>query len=138
MTSTYIPVALVRAVRERARLSCEYCHLPQEFQEAAFHFDHILPRSAGGKSDLDNLALACVSCSLRKADRLAADDPSTASKQPLFHPRTNVWSDHFAWSKEWRLIGLTPRGRATVVALGMNRPSVLATRQFLASVGQFP
>jgi hypothetical protein len=138
MTSAHIPVALVRVVRERAQYACEYCQLPQEFQEATFHIDHILPRSARGKTVLDNLALACVSCSLRKADRLAADDPSTVSKLPLFHPRTDVWSDHFAWGKEWRLIGLTPRGRATVAALGMNRPRILATRQLLAGVGHFP
>ena len=138
MTSTYIPVALARTVRERARHSCEYCHLPQEFQEAAFHLDHIVPRAEGGKTASNNLALACVSCSLRKGDRRTADDPSTVSKHPFFHPRTDVWSDHFAWGNDLRLIGLTPCGRATVAALKMNSPRILATRQLLANVGRFP
>jgi 5-methylcytosine-specific restriction endonuclease McrA len=138
MTSKHIPATLVRAVRKRAGFSCEYCQLPQEYQEAIFHIDHVSPRSAGGKTVLDNLAVACVTCSLRKGDRVEAEDQLTSAKYPLFHPRTDVWSDHFAWGKEWRLIGLTARGRATVVALGMNRPRILATRQLLASVGHFP
>ena len=53
---------------------CEYCHLPQLLQEAAFHIDHISPRSGKGPSHADNLALACVTCSLKKAARTRARD----------------------------------------------------------------
>ena len=42
--SEHIPGALARAVRDRAGNICEYCHLPQLLQEAAFHIDHI-PRA---------------------------------------------------------------------------------------------
>jgi HNH endonuclease len=65
--SEHIPHGVVRVVRARAGRICEYCHLPQILQEAAFHIDHISPRSRKGSSDIDNLALACVTCSLRKA-----------------------------------------------------------------------
>jgi hypothetical protein len=41
--SEHIPGALARAVRDRAGKMCEYCHLPQLLQEAAFHIDHISP-----------------------------------------------------------------------------------------------
>jgi len=118
MTSAHIPLRLVRAVRERASRICEYCRLPQEFQEATFHIDHILPRSAGGKTTLDNLALACVSCSLHKATRLDVSDPLTQESLLLFHPRKDSWFDHFTWGKDWRLAGLTPEGRATIVSAG--------------------
>ncbi len=57
----------------------------------------------------------------------------------LFNPRTQVWPEHFAWSEEGDLIvGLTPTGRATVVALNLNRPSLVKARQLWVSVGWHP
>jgi 5-methylcytosine-specific restriction endonuclease McrA len=138
MTSRHIPVSLVRAVRERARHACEYCQLPQEFQEATFHVDHVKPRAEGGQTVLSNLALACVSCSLHKADRLAADDPATRKRLILFNPRADDWKRHFAWDSDCRLVGRTPRGRATIFALRMNRAGILAVRRLLAKVGHIP
>lgn len=67
---------LRRRVVERAGNRCEYCGLAQTGQEAAFHVDHVVPVSAGGPTGLDNLALACVSCSLRKGARLVAPRPN--------------------------------------------------------------
>jgi hypothetical protein len=40
---------------------------------------------------------------------------------PLFHPRRDAWSDHFA-VRSGRIIGLTRIGRATVRLLNMNAP----------------
>ena len=96
--SEHIPGALARAVRDRAGNICEYCHLPQLLQEAAFHIDHISPRSGKGPSHADNLALACVTCSLKKAARTRARDASSKELVPLFHPRFDRWRDHFRWS----------------------------------------
>ena len=62
--SERLPAALIKFVRRRARHVCEYCHLPQRSQEAVFHVDHIQPRVAGGPTRAENLALACVTCSL--------------------------------------------------------------------------
>jgi len=133
--SEHIAVALVKLVRRRARDLCEYCHLPQQSQEAAFHVDHIQPRAAQGPTRADNLALACVTCSLRKAAHTRGRDPDSSELVPLFHPRQDRWADHFRWSGECRLIGRTPTGRATIVALGMNRPAVLAIRMALVKLG---
>jgi HNH endonuclease len=112
----------------RARQRCEYCQLSQLGQEAAFHIDHVRPRAAGGPSTADNLALACVSCSLRKWAKQTAKDPESGDEVPLFNPRTQSWADHFRWEGE-RLVALTPTGRATVAALALNRPMILAIRQ---------
>jgi 5-methylcytosine-specific restriction endonuclease McrA len=128
--SEHIPADLAKAVRERAGYICEYCHLPQILQEAAFHIDHITPRRTRGPSRLDNLALACVTCSLKKAGRTHARDPRTKELVPFFHPRQDRWSDHFRWSGS-KVIGLTATGRATVCGLGMNRSAVVAIRQML-------
>lgn len=123
-----IPARLRRLVIDRAAGRCEYCGLSQEGQEAEFHIDHIVPRASGGETIAQNLALACVSCSLRKAARLTARDPETDQEVPLFHPRQDRWDDHFRW-RDVRIVGLTPTGRATVEALRMNRLLILAIRE---------
>lgn len=136
--SDHIPADLARRVRLRAGNVCEYCRLPQSSQEATFHVDHIRPRDAGGETRLDNLALACVTCSLRKSARTRARDPRTRRLVPLFHPRRDLWAEHFHWNNRWRAGGTTAIGRATIAALGMNRPAVIVIRQMLATLGRFP
>jgi 5-methylcytosine-specific restriction endonuclease McrA len=134
--SEHVPARLVRMVRERAGDVCEYCHLPQILQEAAFHIDHVTPRAAKGPSHEDNLAMACVTCSLKKAGRTHARDPRTRELVPLFHPRKDRWSNHFRWSRGVKLFGRTPTGRATIVALAINRPAVVAIRRVLIRLGR--
>lgn len=123
-----VPARLHRLVLQRAGTRCEYCGLSQAGQEASFHVDHIVPKVAKGATRADNLALACVSCSLRKEARRSAIDLVTGRKVALFHPRRQRWRDHFRWAGV-RVLGLTPTGRATVSALRMNRPLILAIRE---------
>jgi hypothetical protein len=132
-----IPADARRQVIRRAEDRCEYCGLSQAGQEALFHVDHVVPVTAGGTAALDNLALACVSCSLRKGARQQAPDPKTGKEVPLFHPRQEVWGRHFRWDGV-RILGLTPTGRATVAALSMNRPLALAIRREEAFRGRHP
>lgn len=66
MSSSHIPVFLRKLVIRRAGNRCEYCRLSQKGQEATFHIDHIVPMAADGRTVAENLALACVSCLLRK------------------------------------------------------------------------
>ena len=134
--SKYLPAGLARLVRERARLACEYCLLPQSLQEATIHLDHVRPRADQGSTDADNLAFACVTCSLRKAARTSARDPKTKLLVRLFNPRKDDWERHFRWTRSWRLVGRTPTGRATARALAMNRPAVLKIRRMLARLGE--
>jgi hypothetical protein len=93
-------------VRLRANERCEYCRIAQVGQEATFHVDHVIPQAAGGVTSLQNLALACVSCSLRKGARPTAVDPGTGDATPLFHPRLHAWSDHFIGSVSGEILGL--------------------------------
>ena len=123
-----IPARLRRLVVSRAGERCEYCRLAQKGQEATFHIDHILPKAAGGRTSAANLALACVSCSLRKEARRSGIDPNTFRRVALFHPRRQRWLDHFR-CEGFRIVGLTATGRATVDALQMNRPLILAIRR---------
>jgi len=121
----------------RAGNRCEYCGLSQVGQEATFHIDHVVPRTAGGETTSDNLALACVSCSLRKWARQTGIDPDTGAEVPLFNPRTESWTDHFRWDGE-RVSPLTPTGRGTVDTLAMNRPLIIAIRAEESARGRHP
>lgn len=132
-----IPVRLRRSVRARAASRCEYCGLSQQGQEATFHIDHITPKHSGGLTESDNLALACVSCSLRKEARRVAVDPATGRIAALFHPRRQRWVDHFRWDGGY-IVGISPTGRATVAALRMNRPLILGIREEEALRGRHP
>ncbi len=132
-----IPSALRAEVVRRASNRCEYCGLSQVGQEAAFHVDHVVPRAAGGTTTADNLALACVSCSLWKWANQSASDPASGQEVILFNPRTQVWTAHFRWHGE-RIVPVTATGRATVAALALNRPMVLAIRQEEAVRGRHP
>ena len=132
-----IPLWLRREVTVRAGRRCEYCLLAQAGQEAAFHVDHIHPVAEGGETVSENLALACVSCSLRKGARLRARDPQTGREAALFHPRAHRWREHFAW-KGNRVTGITPTGRAMVDILKMNRALIVAIRAEKRLHGRHP
>lgn len=134
---SYVPVQLRRLVIERAASRCEYCRLSQEGQEATFHIDHITPASVGGETITENLALACVSCSLRKAARQNFIDSQTGREVHLYNPRSDDWHDHFKWEGEY-VDGITPTGRATVAALNMNRLVAIAIRREETALGRHP
>ncbi|MDC0681956.1 HNH endonuclease [Sorangium atrum] len=138
MSRDSVPAALQRRVRKRAADRCEYCRLSQVSQEAAFHVDHIQPRHADGLTTPENLALACVSCSLRKGARTHGEDPSTGDHASLFHPRWGRWEDHLDVTSDLLIAGKTPTGRATVARLRMNRPLVIEIRREEALRGRFP
>ncbi len=120
MSRSSIPRALREAVFERDGGHCQYCRLTQIGHGATFHIDHIVPRSRGGPTALNNLALQCPNCSLRKADKIAAMDPDTGQSTALFHPLQQVWEQHFHLQSDGVCTGSTTVGRATVSALQMN------------------
>jgi hypothetical protein len=124
---TKIPAALRRLVIQRANNRCEYCGISQIGQVATFHIDHVIPVVAGGETIAENLALACVSCSLRKGARQQLEDSETGEVVYIFNPRQQRWNSHFAWNSV-EVIGLTATGRATVQALDLNRSTMLAIR----------
>ena len=132
-----IPAHLRHQVVERARQRCEYCGLAQIGQEATFHIDHVVPLYASGNTLLTNLALACVSCSLRKGARQSAIDLRTGKHVRLFNPRRDSWRLHFRWDGV-RAVGISPVGRATVDALKFNRFLAQTIRRQEARLGRHP
>lgn len=128
-----------RQVRRRAGFLCEYCHTDERWQYVPFTVDHVRPLRLGGTDDLDNLALACFQCNRRKSDLLSAPDPETSTSVPLFNPRLQSWSEHFAWSSDMtQIVGLSAAGRATITTLDMNRRRIRDIRAADAAVGRHP
>jgi hypothetical protein len=132
-----IDAATRRLVIERAGNRCEYCRLPQAAYAATFNVDHVVASQHRRDDGHSNLALSCPKCNRKKGPNLAGIDPATQSVVTLFHPRTDVWSDHFRWNGPL-LIGITPRGRATIVALDLNGSGRVELRRALILEGVFP
>ena len=109
----------------------------RSLQGATFHVEHITPRARGGQSVSENLAWCCPSCNLHKSDRVDAVDPLTRAAAPLFDPRQQQWEAHFEWA-HYELIGRTPIGRATVLALRMNDVRRLQIRKAEQMFDLFP
>src|SRR6185369_12619564 len=119
-------------VRERAHNACEYCHLHQDDSPlAVLHVEHVIPKVHGGTDDLDNLALACIDCNLRKGTNLAGIDPQTNQLTELFHPRRQTWDEHFELQGIY-LVGKTAIWRTTIRVLDMNSDDQIALRSSLS------
>lgn len=139
MSDEQIAVALRRQVADRARHCCEYCGAQARYSSDTLTIDHIVPRALGGSSEETNLALACSGCNQHKGIQTSASDPISELAAPLFHPREQEWEAHFAWSDDFTIIvGLTPTGRATVIALQLNRIGGVNLRRVLYAIGEHP
>ncbi len=139
MAREAIPRAIRRQVRDRARNRCEYCQHPADYSCAPFVCEHVWPRARGAGSTLAELAWACPACNGHKYAKTRAPDPQTGRFVPLFNPRRQRWSRHFAWGPDFLLIaGRTSTGRATVAALHFNCPALVNLRRALRAVGEHP
>lgn len=65
----------------RDRFSCQYCgvSLPAE----RLTFDHVIPRSRGGRTTWENVVAACESCNLRKGNRLPTASGISLMRAPV-------------------------------------------------------
>ena len=143
------------AVRGRARGVCEYCLLPTGGQ---FQIDHIIPpgrwadyvsgRLRGvrpvpgraGPDHLDNFAWCCPFCNQHKQQQVARTVGRRTVR--LFDPRHDRWHEHFVFAHHYLfIVGVTPVGQATEVALGFNDSRLegpLGARHDAAMVGRYP
>lgn len=139
MTKARVGARKRRIVQARARDACEYCRCPVRYSVQSFSVEHIIPIAKGGRSSLENLALACQGCNGHKYTKTSGRDPITERTVPLFHPRRQHWREHFVWSDDFLIIiGQTPVGRATVEALHLNREGLVNLRRLLYPAGELP
>lgn len=86
-----------------------------------FQIDHVIARHHGGQRSEDNLALACFYCNTHKGPNIPGTDPTSGEVVRLFHPRKDLWADHFLWDGQL-MKARTPIGRATIHVLRINDP----------------
>lgn len=122
-----------QAVRDRAEHRCEYCRLPEWANPIPFHIEHIRAKQHGGDDHIDNLALACDRCNLHKGPNLTGIDPDNDEITPLFHPREQKWTEHFAFDGPL-VVGKTVIGRVTLTLLQMNTPRRRQLREALGEI----
>jgi hypothetical protein len=70
---------------------------------------------------------------LRKGPNLTGIDPQTGEVVRLFHPRRDLWFDHFAYEEQY-VVGTTPVGRTTVSLLEINDPERRRIRELIAQI----
>lgn len=139
MTRRYIPKSLRIKVIEQARYRCGYCLSSEKISGIPLEIEHIYPIALGGLTEEENLWAACTTCNDIKNDRVTALDPETRIITSIFNPYTQTWAEHFSWSQSGTLvIGLTETGRATIAALNLNRPALVAAREQWVMVGWHP
>ena len=94
----------------RDRFQCQYCGADEDLT-----FDHVIPRSRGGKTTWENVVAACAPCNLLKGGRLAHQcgmNPRHRPHRPsvnelrnngrLFPPNYlhDSWADYLYWDSE--------------------------------------
>lgn len=134
MPQVYIPTELRWLVRERASEACEYCRVREVFSFFVHEVDHIVARQHGGETVETNLALACIFCNKLKGTNLSSVDPANGEVARLFHPRRDVWHQHFVLRDEF-IEPLTAEGRATARLLQFNTETRRMERQVLILAG---
>lgn len=97
----------------RDSFCCQYCGL--DLPAERLTFDHVLPRSRGGRTEWSNVVTACEPCNLRKGHRISAEsgiyplrepcEPTTFELQDngrAFPPNYlhKSWRDFLYWDTE--------------------------------------
>ena len=74
-----------RNVYRRDKYTCQYCGRRPGSENLSI--DHIVPRSAGGRTTWENCVLACLRCNIRKSNRT----PAQAGMKLLTTPTRPRW-----------------------------------------------
>lgn len=126
-------------VATRANHRCEYCRRPENASFVRFQVDHIVSVKHGGTTVEENLAYSCPLCNNSKGTDLGTfldDEQQTLTR--LFHPRKDIWLEHFEAIDDGTLSPLTGIGAATVKVLDLNHVNRILERIDLIAAGFFP
>ncbi|MCA9665735.1 MAG: HNH endonuclease [Myxococcales bacterium] len=98
-------------VLARDRWACQYCGTKPPINELTY--DHVVPRSRGGKTCWENIVTACVSCNAQKANRTPRQAGMSLRKAPVRpawvpiftiqlsrSSMPDAWRDYCYWTSE--------------------------------------
>ena len=89
---------------ERDNYTCQYCGTKPSDKASSLTFDHVIPRSQGGKTTWSNIATCCHSCNRKKSNKTPRQLGWRIKKkptQPRWHPTLNIPLKVIP-HKEWR------------------------------------
>jgi len=69
----------------RDRYKCQYCG--DKFTSEELTYDHVLPKSRGGRTEWENIVTCCMECNRKKGGRM----PHEASMKLIRSPSQPVW-----------------------------------------------
>jgi 5-methylcytosine-specific restriction endonuclease McrA len=109
---TKTPVKFSRQnIYTRDKYRCQYCGA--KFGPEELTYDHVVPRSRGGKTKWDNIVTCCIRCNRKKGGRTPAEarmrlirKPSQPTWLPAlritigFKEVPNSWRDYLYWNVE--------------------------------------
>ncbi len=95
----------------RDRYCCQYCG--QSYGPEELTYDHVVPRSRGGKTRWDNIVTCCVACNRRKGGRTPSEAGLALVRKPQrpdwlpalritigFREVPTSWRDYLYWNVE--------------------------------------
>jgi 5-methylcytosine-specific restriction endonuclease McrA len=97
----------------RDEFTCQYC--ADEFPAEMLTFDHVIPRSRGGRTSWENVVAACGQCNHVKANRTPREACMPLLKEPVRPTKTALnrkapdlryrdyhhsWLDYLYWDSE--------------------------------------
>ena len=96
------------AIYARDNFKCQYCGSKEEMKDLTF--DHVVPRSRGGKTNWLNIVTCCTTCNTKKGSRTPGEASMYLKKQPTeptWVPAINIklsqrstpeqWMDYLYW-----------------------------------------
>lgn len=96
-------------VYARDNFECAYCH--DRLSQNELTYDHVLPRSKGGKTEWTNIVSCCYECNRKKGNKTLTESGMKLRKQPI-RPRMTpavvirvskesapaAWRDYLYWT----------------------------------------
>jgi len=95
----------------RDRYKCQYCG--RHFASEELTYDHVLPKSRGGRTEWENIVTCCVDCNRRKGGRTPEEAAMRLVRKPArpswipalritigFQRVPDTWRDYLYWTVE--------------------------------------
>jgi 5-methylcytosine-specific restriction endonuclease McrA len=86
----------------RDNFKCQYCG--KQLPMSQLTYDHVVPKSKGGKKVWDNIVMACSVCNPKKADKTCKEAgmrPFRMPKRPVILPMSQPYIDALNAPVEW-------------------------------------
>lgn len=137
MMSQYIPDNVRKKVAGRANYRCEYCRIFERHSFLSFHIEHIVSLKHQGSSELSNLAYSCSICNINKGSDVATFLDNLDEPVRFYHPRRDIWNDHFRIEPSGFITSISKIGTATIKILDLNHPDSIIERSAMIIKGYF-